>query len=658
MSFVPTSRLRLPRKIDLLIVSTAVIFAQHAVGAMPDADDSTKQLDQFSQMSLEELGNIVITSVSKTPERVDDAPASIYVITHDDIRRSGVTSLPEALRLAPNLQVAQVSASSYTITARGFAGDANKLLVLIDGRSVYSPLFAGVFWDVQDVMMEDIDRIEVISGPGGTLWGVNAVNGVINVITRKASDTQGGLLSAGAGNLQNNSSLRYGGTLGDNGNYRLYAKTFDYNHTDTAAGTPVDDGWHQSQAGFRADWTLAGDQIRLEGNAYRGAEGQPAPGEISVTSLTIPLGPVLTSGSNISTEWDHMLDGGSSFKLQAYFDRTERNVDPTFDDKENIYDVQFDFSFLPIAMHRFNWGAEYRYGMDQVTNSPYVAFLPANLNQTWSSVYAQDEITLQKNLTLTAGARLEHNDYTGNEFLPNARLGWKLSADDFVWAAASRTVRAPSRLDVDVFIPGTAPYELAGGPQVISEVARVLEIGYHGQPLPNFSYSATLYKTYYDHLRTATLAPSDTYIIFANGMKGETSGIEMWGKYQVTPIWRLSAGLATLRERVELYSDEGVQFPEVNSGPDPATTWSLKSSFDLPYQTDLDIFVRHATALTDPLVPTYSALGFRVGWNVSKNLELSVTAQNLIGDGHGEFSDISTRSVIGKSVFFKLVSRF
>ncbi len=647
---------------NLLIAGLIVPACQHAYALAAETNGQSAVADDTSdlaRLSLEELGNIIVTSVSRKAEPLSDAAASIYVITRDDIRRSGATSLAEALRLAPNLEVAQVNASTYAISARGFnSNGANKLLVLIDGRTVYSPLFSGVFWDVQDLILEDVERIEVVSGPGGTLWGVNAVNGVINVITRSAQDTHGGLLTSGIGNGEQGSAVRYGGATDGGINYRVYAKTFDRDHTVTANGGPVDDGWHQSQAGFRADWSRPGDRVTIQGDAYYGAEAQPAPGDIEVSGVNIPRGPVLTSGENLTAHWDHILEGGSQLNVLSYLDRTSRNVDPTYADTLDIFDVQIMQSFAPLGTHNANWGAEYRRGDDNVVSGRYFAFLPANLKQTWASLFAQDEMALTPTLKLTGGVRLERNDYTGNEFLPNLRLAWKTSDTGLLWSALSRTVRAPSRLDRDAYVPASPPFQLAGGPQFISEVARVFEIGYRGQVTGSLTYSATMYYSDYDHLRSATLGPSGRNVVLANGMEGRTEGVEMWGNYQAAPIWRLSAGFSALRENLQFYPNSGLQFPQIYQGSDPAQWWSLRSSFDLPAQTELDVTVRHVAALSNPVVPAYSVASARLGWNPRRNLEFSVVAQNLIGSAHGEFSDVAYRTEFERSVFVKFVGRF
>ena len=614
---------------------------------------------ELVKLDLTALMNIEVTSVSRRPERLSDAAASIFVITGDEIRRSGATNLPEALRLAPNLDVVQVNAGSYTVSARGFINTAaNKLLVLIDGRAVYTPLFAGVFWDVQDVVLEDIDRIEVISGPGGTLWGVNAVNGVINIITRSTKSTKGGLLAVGGGNHETIEVLRYGDIVGESGAYRFYSKYSNRNHTETADGTVKDDASHLALAGIRFDQERGADQLMLVGTIYRGSAGQPPPGTLA-TGAKFALGVVSMSGLSLTGRWKRDRGNGSSTTIQGYFDRTERVVPPTFGEKLNVFDLQFLRSLRLARIHTIGWGAEYRYGMDHVTNSPLIAFLPANVNQKWAAIFVQDEVSLRKNLRVTAGARSEHNDYTGNEFLPNVRLAWSVEPDQLLWAAAARTVRAPSRFDRDTFVPGSPPFLLAGGPDVISEVARVYEIGYRGQAASSFTCSVSAFHALYDDLRTQEIAPSRTNFLFENGMYGTTSGVEMWGSYQVAPSWRLSAGFNGITEHFELRpgsNDTGGLAGQ--QGRDPRRSWRLRSSFDLPRQGEFDLTARRVSARSNPAVPAYSAVDLRYGWKPHPGMELSVTGLNLLGNGHGELTDVSTRSEIGRGVFIRLVSRF
>jgi iron complex outermembrane receptor protein len=633
------------------VLGTLLIAAALPVHASISTDDLTR-------LSLEELGDIRITSVSKKAERVADAAASVYVITADDIRRSGARTLPEALRLAPNLQVARVSDTGYAVGARGMNGSntsaPNKLLVLIDGRSVYTPLFSGVFWDVQDVVMEDIERIEVISGPGGTLWGVNAVNGVINIITRAADDTQGTMVSATAGNRGSEATLQHGGPLGETGYYRVYGKYLQRDHSSTESGLPVDDAGHKSQAGFRIDWTQPGDRFSLSGNIYDGSEGQPAPGTISVAGVPLELGDVSLSGANLLARWDRELDGGSSLSLQAYYDRTERVVPPTFGQKLDIVDLQFQHSLRRMGVHSVAWGANFRQSRDRVENSPYFAFLPADVDQKWTSLFVQDEMAVRENLRFTLGTRLERNDYTGTEVLPNARIAWNLAPDHMLWSAVSRAVRAPSRLDRDSFIPGAPPFLLNGGRDVRSELATVYEIGYRGLPAPRFSYSVTAFHTEYDDLRTIEIDPSFTFLLFGNGMEGRATGIEMWGAYQVAPAWRLSGGFTALRETLWLKpGSDDIDGPRA-AGVDPSNTWQLRSSWSIGDRRDFDLGVRHVAALARDGVPAYTALDARIGWTLANGSELSIAGTNLLGR-HSEYGPLATRSEFGPEVWVSLL---
>jgi iron complex outermembrane receptor protein len=614
---------------------------------------------ELTELSLQDLMNLEVTSVSRRSERLSDAAASIFVITADDIRRSGATSLPEALRLAPSLEVAQVSSYGYAISARGLNDSAaNKLLVMIDGRSVYTPLFAGVFWDVQDVMLEDIDRIEVISGPGGTLWGTNAVHGVINIITRSAAGTLGTLASAGLGTRTSNVAARYGGTAGSNGSYRVYAKYMDLRKTETASGTLKDDAAHRLQAGLRGDWMRGADELTLIANAYRGSEGQPRPGMIYISGVNLDLGVIPLSGVNLLGRWKRSLRGGSEITAQAYYDRTDRTVPPTFAETLDISDLQIQHTVRIVRAHTVTWGGGYRYARDRVENGVMFGFLPTRVNQRWASLFAQDEVSLGDRVRLTLGARLEHNDYTGREFLPNARLAWKPSNQHLIWAAASRTVRAPSRLDRDAFIPSTPPFLLAGGHDVRSEVAKVYELGYRGQPVPSASLSVTLFRASYDDLRSQEIAPSGTFVVFGNGIAGSTNGIELWASWQAAPWWRASAGFRGLE--TDFWVQPGgndVAGVLAREGRDPARSWRLRSSFDLPGGFEIDALVRAVSALSSPEVPSYVATDLSVVWQAHENVELAITGQNLFDDGHGEFTDALTRSELGPSVFFRVITR-
>jgi iron complex outermembrane receptor protein len=349
------------------------------------------------------------------------------VITREDIRRSGATSIPEILRLAPNLQVAQVDASQYAISARGFNSiTANKLLVLIDGHSVYTPLFSGVFWDVQDVLVENIERIEVISGPGGTLWGANAVNGVINIIRSKSGSTQGGQLTVGAGNAEEGASVRYGGKLGEDASYRIYAKKFNLDNTTRANGNEVPDAWQKGQVGFRTDWSAAGDVLTLQGDAYKGVIDQMTNDDKQI------------SGGNLRARWNHALQGGDSLQIQTYYDHTRRIYPGTFGESLNTYDIDVQHNWHGGKNHDIVWGGGYRYARDAVTNSAVLAFLPPDKTLTLANIFVQDEIALAERLKLTVGTRIEHNNYTGVENQPGIRLAWKPNEQNLWWSAISR----------------------------------------------------------------------------------------------------------------------------------------------------------------------------------------------------------------------------
>lgn len=618
-------------------------------------------LARLREMSLEELSAIEITSVSKRAEPLSQAPASVFVITADDIRRSGATTLPEALRLAPGLQVSRDSATGYVISARGFnATNSNKLLVLIDGRSVYTPLFSGVFWDVQDPVLEDVERIEVISGPGGTLWGVNAVNGIVNVITQRAAQTQGALVAVGAGRREAVASARYGAAVGDNGHFRIDVRHLDRRHTRMPDGSTRDDAARQTQLGFRADWQRGGDRFSALGQIYDGSIGQPQPGTF-FTGSPLALEAIAVSGAHLLARWDRSLEAGANVSVQAYYDRTRRIVPPTLGEELDIFDLQFQHGLRPLGRHALVWGAELRENRDRVDNSSVVAFLPARLNQRWASLFAQDDITLGRSLRLTLGARIDRNDYTGSEFLPTVRLAWKAAEDHLLWSALSRTVRAPSRLDRDLFAPGEPPFALGGGPDFRSEIADVLELGYRGQPTPDTSYAVTVFRADYDRLRTLELAPPGSVgvVAYENRLDGRTHGVEMWGTWQAAKALRISAGYTQLHKRLRLEPGsadiDGAQRAE---GSDPRHRWIVRAALDLSSRSEIDATLRHVSAITHPAVESYSTLDLRFAWRPRPGLELSVVGQNLLGR-HVEYTLIAPyASEFRRSLFVKGVVRF
>jgi iron complex outermembrane receptor protein len=631
-----------------LAAGAIMTMAGGGAWAQPQAPVAANSL---ADRSLEQLSNIEVTSVSGRSESLQDAPASIYVITAQDIRRSAAVTLPQALRLAPNLQVAALNAGQYAISARGFNNAiGNKLLVLIDGRTVYTPLFSGVFWNQQDVMLEDVERIEVISGPGATLYGANAVNGVINVITRPASGTQGGLVAAGIGNLDHSVAVRYGGTLGDDAHYRVYARNLGLDNTERANGSAVPDAWRRNQAGFRADWGHAGRSLTVQGDVYTGkSEQRPFAGALEV------------GGVNLLGRWKQQFSSGADIQLQTYFDRSERDDKAGFQGDVNVFDIEFR-NGIPIGAHKVLWGAGYRHARDNIppTLPPVsIVFIPQSRTLTWENVFVQDEIRLTPTLAFTAGLKLESNDYTGWEKLPSARLAWKPTERQLVWGAVSRAVRAPARLDRDfrlVFTPINLTL-INGGPYFESEVAKVYEIGYRAQPTSALTYSLTAFRHDYEKLRSGMPAPA----VIENRISGFENGLEGWFIYQVMSAWRLSGGFSTLSQHLGVERGSADPTGPIALGNDPDYQWTLRSSFDLPANQELDVMARRVGAL--PLqavgvtVPAYTAVDVRWGWRIRQSLEVSLTLQNLFDSAHPEFDVPATRSEYQRTAFFKVLWR-
>jgi iron complex outermembrane receptor protein len=623
-----------------VLISALVALGPNGIHA-----DETRMAD-LADLSLEDLANLEVTSVSRRPEPVSDAAASIFVITNGDIRRSGARTLPEALRLAPNLQVARVSAGTYAISARGFNNSlGNKLLVLIDGRTVYTPLFSGVFWDMQDVVLEEVERIEVISGPGATLWGTNAVNGVINVITRAAKDTQGVLLAGGGGDRHLGATARLGGELGAGGHYRVYGKAFELENTSRENGTPVPDGRRHGQVGFRADWDLAASQFTLQGDAYSGeTEDRPI------------AGPIEVAGMNLLTRWSRRLASGSSVRLRAYFDRSEREDRVGFQGDVETFDIDFQHQVV-LDRHHVLWGAGYRHASDDVPDSiPFplvIAFVPPSRDLSWENVFLQDDIELSRSVQLTAGIRLERNDYTGWESLPGVRLAWKPEESRLLWAAASRAVRAPARLDRD-FTLTLPPFPvIRGGPNFVSEIVNVVELGWRAQPTSALSYSITAFHHDYDDLRSGQPPPA----FIENRISGPVKGVEAWASLEPASGWRLMGGLSILDKDLEV--EPGSTDPTGPSalGNDPDHQWILRSSLDLPRRHEIDLMVRHVDSLPEPAVPAYTAVDARWGWRPARGVELSLTVYNLLDREHPEFNAAPGRSEYGRGAFLELVWR-
>jgi iron complex outermembrane recepter protein len=648
----PTARTSAARRAGPGLVALGLVLGAHgALAQQPDTthqrSDSGPSAEALKKLSFEQLLNVQVMSVSKRPERLLQAPAAIQVITTEDIRRSGATSLPEALRLASNLQVAQIDSRQWAISARGFLSTAgNKLLVLIDGRTVYTPLYSGVFWDVQDVPLSDVDRIEVISGPGATLWGANAVNGVINIITKSAKDTQGLLVSGGGGSeLHGFGTARYGGTLGTSVRYRLYGTGFGYGPTDLPSGQRAVNDWHLEQGGFRTDWDASAlDKLTLQADLYDGRISEPAAPDVAV------------SGHNVVSRWSHTLAQTSSITTEFYYDHTHRIIPNLFGEDLDVYDLDFQHHVGLGARNDVVWGGGFRLMNDTVMNSPGLAFLPPHVTRRWYTGFVQDEIALVPDrLHLDLGTKVEHNDYTGVEWQPSARVNWTLGSSEAVWAAASRALRTPSRIDRELYAPAQPPYLLAGGPNFHSEEELAYELGFRHQSGPLAFAISSFYSRYYG-LRSIEQVnpPAPTPLVIGNGQDGESYGAELTSDYRLSERWGLHAGYTELR--VHIWPRPGSTDRSHGSAESaaPDRQFFLRSSIELPARLSLDAGLRAVSGIAVQQVPAYAELDARLSCQAGANLSLALVGQNLLHDRHAEFEAPTARQEIPRSVYASL----
>jgi iron complex outermembrane receptor protein len=573
-------------------------------------------------LTLEQLGEVRVTSVSKEEESLLEAPASVFVIEREEILRSGAATLAEALRLAPNLLVARISASQYAISARGFNNSiGNKLLVLVDGRTIYTPLFSGVQWDSQQVLLEDVERIEVISGPGAALWGANAVNGVINVTTLPAAKTVGAYASAQGSEQYSRAAARFGAASSPN-SFRVYGFHHRDEPSENAAGDDLLDEWELTQGGFRSDWSLGQADLTVQGDAYEG-EG-----------LERPLfGAVEVSGAYLRAHWARPTGDRSKLQLSAYYDRSERIDRLSFDEQLEIADIELQQD-LELGRHGLVWGGGYRHAVDDTKAGLLATLIPERRALEWGNAFAQVDLSLPGRVRLLAGARLEHNDYTGTEFLPTLRASWKPADDHLLWASLSRAVRAPARIDREFYFPGAPPFLIAGGPEFESEIADVLEVGFRSAPGTRGSYSVTAFHHEFDRLRSGEPYPDGFRI--ANGIEGSTTGVEAWGSFQPLTRLRFIAGFLVLDQDLELASWSRDPTGPSALGNDPDFQANLRVAFSASERLDFDLMLRHVASLPSPRVPSYSALDARVGWTFNGNFAASLILKNLNG-GHAEF---------------------
>lgn len=606
----------------------------------------------LTDLSIEELMQIEVTSVSRRSESFLGAAAPVTVITGDELRRSGVTNLPDALRLIASLQVAQLNGFTWAVSARGFnLNSANKLLVLVDGRSIYTPLFSGVFWEAQDIFFDDIDRIEVIRGPGATLWGANAVNGIINILTKNAQATQGGMAFAGVGTeTRALGGARQGGRIGESTYYRAYAKYTYQDALVTAAGADARDPLRRGQAGFRVDHDDTGaGAFTLQGDLYRGLGS-------SSTQADTEL-----EGGNLLGRWTRSLSPGSDLEIQVYYDVTDRLTPGFFGERRDTFDLDFQHRHNFDNRHDLIWGGGYRVSQDEVENSAAVGFFPPEDTQELFSAFAQDEITLSPRLRLTVGSKLELNESSGLEVQPSVRFAWTPTERRNLWGSVSRASRTPTRLDEDVrfFAPNGAVI-VEGSRDFDSEKLTAYEVGYRAQPRTGLLVDGSVFYHVYDDLRSQERSPTPTGqpIVLANNLNAETWGVEARASYQVLPGWRAHAAYAYLDKSFSF--DPGSTDPTggLAEGNDPEHRFILRSYLDLPGGFALDGTVRYVSRLPSPVVPAYTGVDLRLGWRASERLEFSLMGQNLLEESHPEFGaptprrEEVERGVYGKVTWF------
>jgi iron complex outermembrane recepter protein len=671
------------RKLSSVMLGFAIMAPQlNADELTPPVDagkTNSEVLATYKKMSLEELMDQEVTSVAKQPQLLGQAPAAIQVVTGDAIRRSGAASLPEALRLADNLDVAQLSSSQWDISARGFntSGFSDKLLVLMDGRSIYTPLLAGVIWNMQDYLLEDIDRIEVISGPGGTLWGANAMNGVINITSKSARDTQGLYVEAGGGNwLQDFTAVRYGGALASNVFYRVYGKYFDRDAEVYPDGTSAHDSWNRGQGGFRIDADgSAENQFTLQGDIFDGDNYSTPAGEGT------PNAEGNSGGGNLLGRWTHTFSDDADISLQLYYDRTHLEAPfqsagaipagPLIEDLDT-YDLDFQNRF-PLGMwNKIVWGFGYRFTHDDVQDAPLVAFLPNTLDQNLFNAFVQDEIKLHENIFLTLGTKVEHNDYTGFEVEPSARIQWNITDRQMIWGAVSRAVRTPSRYDRNLSEPSPAYGTfLTGNSSFESETLLAYEVGYRAQLSRRLSGSLSAFYNDYNNLRSLSFTPPTFVPLYwGNNLEGDTYGFELSADYQILDWWRLHGGYDFLKENIHVKPGQTDLYNGLGETADPKNQIFLRSSMDLPGRTELDAGLRWIDTVHNNnggaagTVPSYAEMDVRVAWHATKNLEFSIVGQNLLHDQHAEagYSGPTkippTQEQIVRSVYGKVTWRF
>jgi iron complex outermembrane receptor protein len=649
------------------------------------AQQALNQPQDLSSLSIEALMDLRVTSVSRKSEPLSRAAAAIYVLTQEDIRRSGATSIPELLRTVPGLDVAQMDASTWAISARGFNTQyASYMLVLVDGRTVYNPTFNGVYWAVQDTVLEDIDRIEVICGPAAALWGQNAVNGVINITTKQASESQGALVAALAGTQETpHVSVRYGGAAGNKGFYRIFGKYFNRQEQHLPSGLPSPDGWRSLRAGFRADWDLSDrDSLTVLADGFRSLERHR---QNQILSLLPPVqqevvNRVRTDGADVLLRWRRAVSGRSDLTVDGYYDY-EDQADPS-QTLRHTADLNFQHHIVLSPRHDLLWGAGWRYATIRASDGFLVSFQPSVDVNPMFSVFGQDEMTLWPDrLRFVLGARFTHDRFLDSEIQPDARLLWTPHPRHAVWLALSRAISSPSfsgravRFSVAA-LPGPGGLSIVptvlGNPGLHGSHATSFQAGYRGRPGRNFSLSLAGYYTDYEEVQSSSpdapsleLDPPPAHLLlpllFENGLRGATYGSELEGTWQASSRWRLSAShtllFMTLRDIVPGTASTGTSVP----GNNPRNQFQVKSYLSLPRTWEMDLFSYYVDRLPADDVPAYVRLDARIGWQPAEHLALSVMGQNLLQPRHAEFG-AGTASIyptlVRRSAYAKLVWTF
>ncbi len=591
--------------------------------------------DDLSGLSIEQLANIKVRSASKRDEPLSAAPAALFVIDHETIVRSGAVTIPEMLRLAPNLQVYQQAPGRWVVTARGLNGNpglqsfSNKLLVLVDGRTVYAPHFSGVYWDLPDLIPDDIERIEVISGPGATLWGANAVNGVINIITRPAASSAGAFVDLDVGKEQQAVGLRFAGALGQDVNYRVYGRWLRQDAAQLQGGGSADDGWHRLGGGFRLDWTASErDTVTLQGDIFGGRLNEPGASHENI------------SGHNLVARWSRDTGDGHGFQLQAFYDRIHRGQaanSPNF--HIDTFDADFQHS-LPLGdRHALVWGGGARLVHYKIGTIPFY-FDPPGRRLFIGNLFVQDTFSLTRAVTVTAGLKAEHDRFAGLSLLPNLRVAVQPSDRFLAWGAISRAVRSPTPFDTDVQERLGNLIAISGNRNFRTEKLTAYELGIRAQPLSELSLSVTGFYHRYDDLRTIELGTGSALLNFfwGNKLEGNTHGVEAWASARPLPWWTLSAGATLLSSDFDFKAGASAPFATTSqNGVDPRRQFTLQSSMNLGEAVMLDVDFRSVGRLHHSDVPAYSELGGRLAWNVSDHLALTLSGSNLLHKRHVEY---------------------